>query len=259
MKHLARPLVTNLPETFNQLAPLLGKSRQKHYVRRFASEAFAFLLRRVKEPTQIVKTMLGDIDENEDYSEAITNTFVESMKAPGQSLHSKALSLFRALVRNVQTSGASTMLRCLVIGRVCEEVALKGILDQVLYNTSKENFSPMLDDIVKLLLSNTSNLAIDLLLLCCTAKGGSKIKDWAALVNPITDVLETSGVDSKQKCHLVATLVARVDPVTSKSTTKKIFEHLKKKGEIQIGVFCLFFGKFNESYFQKWGLEEFVR
>lgn len=98
--------------TFEQLAPLLGKSRQKQYVRRFASEAFAFLLRRVKEPTEIIKVMLDDIEDNQEYSEAIMNVFVESMKAPGRSLHSKALLLFNTLVQSAQRSGLSYILRC---------------------------------------------------------------------------------------------------------------------------------------------------
>jgi U3 small nucleolar RNA-associated protein 20 len=106
LKYLARPLSTNLSSTFEQLAPLLGKVHQKQYVRRFASEAFAFLLRRVKEPKEIVKVILDDI-ENEEYSEAVMNMFVESMKAPGRNLHSKALSIFNALVLNVHNSGLS--------------------------------------------------------------------------------------------------------------------------------------------------------
>lgn len=90
---------------------MLGKTRQKPYVRRFASEAFAFLLRRVKQPTDIVRIMLADVDDNEEYAEAIVNVFVESMKAPGQSLHSKALLLFNAIIQNVQSLGLSPVLQ----------------------------------------------------------------------------------------------------------------------------------------------------
>jgi U3 small nucleolar RNA-associated protein 20 len=109
LKYLARPLSTNLSSTFKQLAPLLGKVHQKQYVRRFASEAFAFLLRRVKEPKEIVKVILDDIENNEEYSEAVMNVFVESMKAPGRNLHSKALSIFNALVLNAHDSGSADL------------------------------------------------------------------------------------------------------------------------------------------------------
>lgn len=97
--------MTNLPLTFHQLAPLLGKTHQKTYVRRFTSEAFAFLLRRVKDPSEIVDLILSDLDGNEEYSEALTNVFVESMKGPRQTLHSKALTMFNVLVEYVHASG----------------------------------------------------------------------------------------------------------------------------------------------------------
>jgi len=108
LKYLAGPLVANLTITFDQLAPLLGKTRQKRHVRRFASEAFAFLLRRVKSPNEVVEYMVSDLGDNEEYSEAVANVFVEGMKAPGRNLHSKALAIFSALVRSAQSSGITS-------------------------------------------------------------------------------------------------------------------------------------------------------
>ncbi len=46
-KYLARPLVAELDSTFRLYLPLLAADR-KPYVRQFAAESFAFLLRRVK-------------------------------------------------------------------------------------------------------------------------------------------------------------------------------------------------------------------
>lgn len=136
---------------------------------------------------------------------------------------------------------------------------MKRVLEQILYNTNKEHFSPIVDDIVKLFNGDTQDLAIDLLLLCCMTKDGSKIKDWSSLTTALIDVLRTTGVDSKRKCQLAAILVGRSDPVTSKATTQQVFEIVQRGGEKRIGVFCQLVGKFNESYFQKWVLEEFVK
>ena len=144
-------------------------------------------------------------------------------------------------------------------GRETERVALKSVLEQVLYNTNKEHFSSLVDDIIKLFNGDTQNLAIDLLCLCCMAKDGSKIKDWSALTAAFIDVLRRGGVNSKRKCQLAAILVARSDPVTSKTLTRQVFEILLKGEDNQIGVFCQLVGKFNESYFHKWPLEEFVK
>jgi len=108
LKYLARPLVANLTTTFDQLAPLLGKPRQKQHVRRFASEAFAFLLRRVKSPNEVVEYMMSDLGDNEEYLEAVANVFIEGSKAPGRNLHSKALAIVSALVRSAQSSGMTS-------------------------------------------------------------------------------------------------------------------------------------------------------
>jgi hypothetical protein len=56
--------------------------------------------------------MLDNIEDNEEFSEAVTNIFVESMKAPGRNIHSKALSLFNALIQTVHVSGLSNARRC---------------------------------------------------------------------------------------------------------------------------------------------------
>jgi U3 small nucleolar RNA-associated protein 20 len=281
LKYLARPLVANLPSTFNQIAPLLGKTRQKQYVRRFASEAFAFLLRRIKEPTEIVKVMLSDIDQNEEFSEAITNVFVESMKAPGNSLHSKALSLFNALSEN---SRLTHLWALLMLDTESSQSITRGVLEQVVYNTSKDNVSPLLDNIRKMLNGNTRELAIDLLQSCCTVKGGSKVTDWSKLKSPLVDLIDANNLDSKQLWLLAARVVSKSDTITSKTLTQKIFEKLRPESVVsksdsttsetltqrisgfpnenigrRIYVFCQLVGKLNKSYFQKWVLEEFVK
>lgn len=117
MKYLARPLVANLPTTFKELAPLLGKTHQVPFIRRFTSEAFAFLLRRVKAPSEIVTVIMEDVDpDNEEYSETIANIFVESMKAPGRSLHTRAVPLFNALIRTANSSGTAFIM-CILMYR----------------------------------------------------------------------------------------------------------------------------------------------
>jgi hypothetical protein len=65
----------------------------------------------MRQPTEIIRNMLTDSGDNEEYSEAIVNVFVESMKAPGRGLHSKALSLFNAIVENVQSLGLLLVLQ----------------------------------------------------------------------------------------------------------------------------------------------------
>ena len=135
----------------------------------------------------------------------------------------------------------------------------RNVLDQVLYDTSKEHFSPILDAIIVFLKDDHQELASDLLLLCCTFKDGGRIKDWSALVSPLTDVIGVMGLDSKSKCLLAATVVANADPITSKSITGKVFEIVKLKDTRQIGAFCQLVGNLNENVFQQLVLEELVK
>lgn len=116
-----------------------------------------------------------------------------------------------------------------------------------------------MDAIIDFLKDEHQELAIDLLLLCCTFKGGARIKDWPALIAPLTDVIGIAGLDTKSKSLLTATVVANADPVTSKTITRKVFGIIESKDKRQIGTFCQLVGKLNETVFQQLVLEEFVK
>lgn len=133
------------------------------------------------------------------------------------------------------------------------------VIEQVLYDTSKHHFSPILDTILSLLNSECRGLAIDLLLRCCTIKGGARIMDWTSLVAPLTQALTSGGLESSQMCLLSAMVVAKADPITSKTMTVNVFNALKQNDERQIGVFCQLVGNFSESCFHQWVLDEFVK
>jgi hypothetical protein len=100
---------------------------------------------------------------------------------------------------------------------------------------------------------------MDLLLLCCSFKDGARIQNWFLVAEPLNNVLVAQGPVSKQKCLLVATVVAKADTHSSRIITKKVFEIFRQNGEQYIGLVCQMVGELNESYFQKWVLEEFVQ
>jgi hypothetical protein len=133
------------------------------------------------------------------------------------------------------------------------------VLDQVLYNTSRDHFSPLLDAILEFLNGDHQELAVDLLLVCCTFKRGARVKNWSSLIPTLIDVISTNGLDSKQKCLLAATVVTNSDPITSKSVTRTVFEISKSKAEQQIGTFCQLVGNLNETVFHQLVFEEFVK
>jgi U3 small nucleolar RNA-associated protein 20 len=248
-KYLSRPLVLNFDTTFHQIAPLLGKQSQKQYVLRFASEAFAFLLRRLKEsPSDIVKTILDDVTEGE-YAEAVANVFIETMKAPSRTLHSKAVPLFNSLIDYVVHSENS----------VAREI-VRSLLEQMIYNTTKQSFSPLLQCVIGLLESEAHELGVYLLLLCCTVKGGVRITDWTALSSSLLAFLTRTNINSKELCLLIATVISKSDPLVSKSFTQKVFEILRNQdSSSSLFILVRLVAKLNAIYFQKWVLEEFVK
>lgn len=201
--------------------------------------------------------MLSDIDNNEEFSEAVGNVFVEGMKAPGNSLHSKSLPLFNALAQNSRAVPAWTLL--IMIDTESRQMTVRGVLEQVLYNTSKDKLEPLLENILQMLKGDTRDLAIDLLQVCCTVKGGSKVTDWSKFKSPILDLLVASDVDLKPLWLLVATVVSKSDPITSKRLTEKVFQRFDEMMGQRMLVFCRLVGKSNNAYFQKWVLEEFVK
>jgi hypothetical protein len=69
--------------------------------------------------------MLNDIGENAEYSEGIANVFIESMKAPGRSLHSKAIALFNALVENAHISGKSLVYLLTCRHKICKTTTIE--------------------------------------------------------------------------------------------------------------------------------------
>jgi hypothetical protein len=135
----------------------------------------------------------------------------------------------------------------------------KGVLEQVLFNTSKVHFSPLLGNIIKMLSDNPRDLGIDLLQSCCFIKGGSKITDWGKLKGQLIDLVATDGLESQKLCFLAATVVSKADTITSKDLAEKLFQSFEHERGQKIGVFCQLVGKLNPTYFQKWVLEHFVK
>ena len=131
------------------------------------------------------------------------------------------------------------------------------MLKELLYNTSKESFEPILNKILELLDSEYQGLAINLLLTCSTFKNGARIRDWSQLCSRLLAILRSSGMQTKEMYLLIATIVAKADTITSKSLTKAVFEVITKENSRKVGVFCELVGKLDQSTFQNFVHEEY--
>jgi hypothetical protein len=133
------------------------------------------------------------------------------------------------------------------------------VLEQIIYESTEEALKPLLELIIEGLKVEGQDLGIDLLILFCSFKGGSKVAEWPTLTDALVRLLSSNGVDTPRKLQLAALVLARADPVTSKKTTGKVLEILIKKSESQIGALSRLIGKLNRNYFDKWVLEDLTK
>lgn len=132
------------------------------------------------------------------------------------------------------------------------------VLKELLSDTSVTHFSPIYDRILELFSGQDCDLAIQLLLICCQVKNGSKIKDWATIISPLSNIISAKGLESKQICVLASVVAAKADVISSKTITQKIFQAAKEKKSRRVSVFLQLVQKFNDSRFENW-VEDFVK
>jgi len=136
---------------------------------------------------------------------------------------------------------------------------LRGVITEIIYHTNKESFSPIFDTLLDFLDTEYQNLAVDLLL-CSATKGSSRIKDWSLVASKLSDVLRSDLLNSKQLYLLSAIVTAKSDAVTGRTFTKTVFEILMRRNNVQdLGLFCQLVGKLDESCFQTFLLDEFIK
>ena len=114
-KYFSRLLVVDLRPIYDLLAPVMGKKSQKHFVMRFAAEAFSYLIKRAavtyernKEPLlRIISYILKDLHsvvcdmERERYSESIIILIKESIKGVKREIHKTGIITFTVFVHRL--------------------------------------------------------------------------------------------------------------------------------------------------------------
>nr|XP_006819783.1 PREDICTED: small subunit processome component 20 homolog [Saccoglossus kowalevskii] len=96
-KFLWRYLLKDIQDVFLFYSPLLGSSK-KDYVRRFAAESFAFLLRKLKDFDKMMYYILHHMEEKTELCEGVGKLFFEMMKGVKTQFHSSAEKYFSVLL-----------------------------------------------------------------------------------------------------------------------------------------------------------------
>lgn len=198
-KYLSRSLVQDLRPLLDTLLPYF--SVRKDYVRRFTSEALAFLIRKAavqygKNETPL-KLAISRVLENhlenakaweEDaFTQSCITLLTESAVGTDAGLHSSAPDLFKSIY-NLITSENLDSLR----GRQ----VIEGLLVALIHRTDAAGFQPLLETLTSSIEQDIQSAlqhatVSRLLLIVVAARGGSRISNWSAVIRLVLQNLSS--------------------------------------------------------------------
>lgn len=210
-KYLSKLLVSDLRPTYDLLAPLMGKHRQRPHIARFAAEAMSFLVKKAGAPAhrekalamvvRHVKADLLSIRETKEfglYYHGIMTLFAEAMKGNGLNVHTSGPSIFRSLVESLDDKD-------LVSGESSPWMnVIYGVLTSMVHHTSSDTFNEVLDTASEL--ANIAARAFtetrsdeNLCRLVASARAigiiagvrkGTRVKAWPGLLHSMSVILK---------------------------------------------------------------------
>jgi U3 small nucleolar RNA-associated protein 20 len=206
-KYLSKLLVSDLRPTYDLMAPLLGKHRQRPHIARFAAEAMSFLVKKAGAPAhrekalplivKHVKMDLLSIRETKEfglYYHGIMTLFAEAMKGNGLNVHTSGPSIFRSLIEALSQEDMQSPWMDVIYG----------VLTSIVHHTSSDTFHEVLDVVVELadiaaisFTESRSNENLCRLVLSSRTMGivagvrkGTRVKAWPSLLTAMSNILK---------------------------------------------------------------------
>lgn len=210
-KYLSKLLVSDLRPTYNLMAPLMGKHRQRPHIARFAAEAMSFLVKKAGAPAhretslplivEHVKTDLLSIRDTKEfglYYHGIMTLFAEAMKGVGLNIHTSGPAIFESLVGALEAKDLASAQDSPWMN------VIYGVLTSMVHHTSSDTFDDVLNTVVAL--ANTaaqsftetrSDDALCRLVLSARTIGivagvrkGTRVKAWPSLLDAMSNILK---------------------------------------------------------------------
>lgn len=216
-KYLSKLVVPDLRPTYDLMAPLLGKHRQRPHIARFAAEAMSFLVKKAGAPGQrdkalplIIKHAKTDLESMVDtkefglYYHGLMTMFAEAMKGNGLSLHTTGPPIFRALVSALDEKDLSSKDPSAWTNVIC------GVLTSMVHHSSSDTFGELLGTVVELTYSSVESFAESkkasesrcLLLssrmigIVAGVRKGTRVADWPGLLKAMSNILNAVSKNS---------------------------------------------------------------
>jgi len=279
-KYLSKLLVPDLRPLFDMMAPLLGKSRQKVFVSRFAAEAFGYLVRKAgmshrkdKEPlSRIIRYVMNDVNlaqqpAKENYAGAASIMFAEAMKGATGALSASGVPIFLEILKYSTEPGSDDS----ESGQLSSEIA-QTVLQAVQASCSATEIQPIILCLVEQIeLFNISTSpaeiaeAMKMLVSVIGFKNGTTIEDWKRLLSALAStvfLLSTSKDHSEVvpfvlACFAVAYQYAPVDCAISQLSLLNVI-CAGPWADYFLG-FCELYAELNAERFRQFVLAAFQR
>ncbi|XP_078582715.1 small subunit processome component 20 homolog isoform X3 [Branchiostoma floridae x Branchiostoma japonicum] len=105
-KFLWRHLVRDITQVYSLYCPLLGKDHKPH-IKNFAAESFAFLMRKVRDPSDFFDFIFRDLEENPDRSSGVGRLLFEMLKGVQKQFHSCTGKVFPIMLSKLGPADVS--------------------------------------------------------------------------------------------------------------------------------------------------------
>ncbi|KAI9322632.1 hypothetical protein BX666DRAFT_2023084 [Dichotomocladium elegans] len=218
-KYLSRQLLNDLCPTYTALCHLLGNDEHvRPHIQHFTAEGFAFLMRKARKEalSELVKHILTSLSQNgtDQYIEGVAMVFFECIKQVGNQLHSRAVIVYKELVRQVLAQDiAADELESYPLLILLQKTTLLCI-----HHTDREHLMPLvevlLDELDKVLDASELNvkeltMIMSTINVVVTVRKGKRVKDFVPIVQRIQRVAQllfTKSAKSHPKYLLSETL-----------------------------------------------------
>ncbi|KAI0378004.1 armadillo-type protein [Hypomontagnella monticulosa] len=205
-KYLSKLLVPDIRQTFDTMAPLLGKAKNPPHIARFAAEAMSFLVKKAGAPAHREKSLIdlvgharSDLESIRDsrqfglYHHGLMTMFAEAIKGHARTMHTSGPAIIKALITSVTNKEYISPDPVTWTDLVC------GVLVSTVHHTNAETFKPVPKSIAKLATEGHYHvddplrncLYVRILGTISGVRKGSRITDWSIILQCLLESLKT--------------------------------------------------------------------
>ncbi|XP_067674264.1 small subunit processome component 20 homolog [Haliotis asinina] len=136
-KFLWRYLVKDIEKVYGMFSALLA-SHYKEYIRKFAAESFAFLMRKVKDHSGFFDFLFSTLEEHPDKAEGVGQLLFEMIKGVKKQFHSTTEKIFPVILSNLGPMEKSTKLPWQLV-----EKSIVQMMRSCAEHTNREHIAPL--------------------------------------------------------------------------------------------------------------------